>query len=129
MLFCDDVELIDDDAGDCPYDDVSNDRPDDPIIVAAAAGRVVPPRRTSPIHRSTRRRHRARAPPDDDDASADAYSIAEFCRRHAISESFYFALQAAGLGPRIMKVGSRVLISREAAAAWRRKREAAARKG
>jgi hypothetical protein len=57
---------------------------------------------------------------------ADAFGIPEFCRRHHISQSFYFKLQALGLGPAIMKVGSRVLISKEAAAAWRRKRERAA---
>jgi hypothetical protein len=55
----------------------------------------------------------------------DAYPIPEFCRRHGISQSFYFLLQRQGLGPRTMKVGARVVISKEAAADWRRAREAA----
>jgi hypothetical protein len=52
-----------------------------------------------------------------------AYSIAEFCRAHRISQSMYFKLRGQGLGPREMSVGSRKLISLEAAAAWRRARE------
>jgi hypothetical protein len=63
---------------------------------------------------------------DDDDAEVDAQSIGSFCRRNGISESFYFKLKAQGLGPREMRLGSRVLITREAAAAWRRQRERAA---
>ena len=53
-------------------------------------------------------------------------SIAEFCRRHNISPAFYFKLQQLGIGPRVMRIGRRILISNEAAAAWRREREAAA---
>jgi hypothetical protein len=129
MFFCD---AVDDDASDRSCDGVSNNRPEnrppDPAVVAATAGRVVPPHRIPRTRRSARRRaHRVRAPPDDDDA-ADAYSIAQFCKRHAISQSFYFALQAAGQGPRTMKVGGRVLISKEAARAWRKRREGAARR-
>jgi hypothetical protein len=52
-------------------------------------------------------------------------SIATFCTKHDISESFFFKLQSQGLGPAVMKLGKRVLISREAAARWRREREAA----
>jgi hypothetical protein len=54
-----------------------------------------------------------------------AFSIAEFCKAHGISESMYFKMRALGLGPREMIVGTRRLISFEAAAAWRRAREAA----
>ena len=61
-------------------------------------------------------------PPDD----ADAYSIKGFCRRHNISEAFFHKLRALGLGPVTMRVGARVLISKESAADWRRQREAAA---
>jgi hypothetical protein len=53
----------------------------------------------------------------------DAFTIPEFCRRHGFSSSFYFKLQNEGLGPRVMKVGARTLISKEAAAEWRRIRE------
>jgi hypothetical protein len=55
-----------------------------------------------------------------------AYSIAEFCRAHRISQSMYFKMRNQGLGPREMAVGSRRLISQEAAAEWRKAREAAA---
>ena len=54
----------------------------------------------------------------------DAYSVEEFCRRHRISvQTFY---KHRDLMPATFRVGSRVLISREAAAAWRREREQAA---
>lgn len=56
----------------------------------------------------------------------DVYDIDQFCERHRISKSTYFNLQKAGDGPRIMKVGTRVLITKESAAEWRRAREAAA---
>jgi len=55
-----------------------------------------------------------------------AYSIDEFCAAHRLSPAMYFKLKAAGLGPRTMEVGARTLISVEAAADWRREREAAA---
>jgi hypothetical protein len=53
-----------------------------------------------------------------------AFSIREFCKLHAISERFYFQLKADGRGPDEIKLGHRVLISREAAARWRAEREA-----
>ena len=57
--------------------------------------------------------------PDD----ADAYSIDEFCARHRISSQLFYKLKPQGLMPATFNVGTRVLISREAAAAWRRARE------
>ncbi len=54
----------------------------------------------------------------------DAYSIAEFCRRHNISHGTYYNLRNCGLGPREARAMSRVIISKEAAADWRREREA-----
>ncbi len=58
----------------------------------------------------------------------DCYTIPAFCQRNNISQSFYHKLQVDGLGPRVMKVGGRTLISVEAAAYWRREREEAATK-
>jgi predicted DNA-binding transcriptional regulator AlpA len=55
----------------------------------------------------------------------DAFSILEFCRRHGISRSAFYNALKANQGPRLMKVGNRVMISREAAEAWRREREEA----
>jgi len=54
-----------------------------------------------------------------------AYKIDEFCGAHRISRAHYFNLKKAGLGPREMRAGARVIISAEAAADWRREREAA----
>jgi hypothetical protein len=62
------------------------------------------------------------APRADD---ADAYSIAEFCERHRISLPFYYKLRQQGITPVEFRVGTRVLISKESAAAWRREREKA----
>lgn len=54
----------------------------------------------------------------------DAYSIVEFCRRHNLSVSAFYKLRKEM--PESFNIGTRVLISREAAAAWRAKRTAAA---
>jgi hypothetical protein len=98
-----------------------NQRPADQAVVAAEAGRATaearPPQR--PILRR-RRRHRARAPP-----GVLAFTVEEFCRQHSLGISTYYRLAARGEGPETMKVGGKRLISIEAAAAWRRSREAA----
>lgn len=57
---------------------------------------------------------------------ADAFSINEFCARHRISRQLFYKLKPQGLMPATFTLGTRVLISREAAAAWRRAREVAA---
>ncbi|SIO44170.1 hypothetical protein SAMN05443247_05416 [Bradyrhizobium erythrophlei] len=57
---------------------------------------------------------------------ADAYSVDEFCTRHRISPQLFYKLKPQGLMPVTFNVGTRVLISKEAAAAWRREREQAA---
>jgi hypothetical protein len=59
-------------------------------------------------------------------AFATAFTIAEFCRAHRMSETHYFALKKEGLGPDEMGVGRRRIISFEAATRWRKAREAAA---
>jgi hypothetical protein len=61
------------------------------------------------------------APADD----ADSFSVKEFCRRNRISVQLFYKLRKEM--PATYRVGSRVLISKEAAADWRRKREAAER--
>jgi hypothetical protein len=63
--------------------------------------------------------HEAVRPP------AAAYTIAQFCLAHGISQAMYFKQKAAGRGPVEMRVGTRRLISFESAAAWRRQREIA----
>jgi hypothetical protein len=53
---------------------------------------------------------------------ADAYSVEEFCRRHRISVQAFYKYQDEM--PVTFNVGTRRLISREAAARWRAEREA-----
>src|SRR4051812_49131960 len=52
-----------------------------------------------------------------------ATSISSFCISHGISRSTYYNLKALGDAPREMRVGSRVLITEEASAEWRRRKE------
>ena len=56
-----------------------------------------------------------------------ALSIPEFCEAHGISEGMFYKMkkQNRGLTPREMKIGTRTLITFEAAAKWRADREAA----
>jgi hypothetical protein len=98
-----------------------NQRPADPAVVAAEAGRATAEARPSqrPVLRK-RRRHRARPPP-----GVLALTVAEFCRQHSVGISTYYRLQEKGEGPETMKVGGKRLVSIEAAARWRRSREAA----
>jgi hypothetical protein len=53
----------------------------------------------------------------------EAYTIPEFCEAHRLSESMYYKLRAAGLGPREMRALRKVTISLQAATDWRRERE------
>ena len=59
------------------------------------------------------------------DGGRAAYTIAEFCEAHRISRSKLYQLFDEGHGPRTMNVGTRRLITEEAAADWRRAMEAA----
>ncbi len=55
---------------------------------------------------------------------ANVYTFVEFCHAHRISRSTLYNLFGQGLGPRVMHVRGRRLISHEAAAAWRAQMEA-----
>jgi hypothetical protein len=55
--------------------------------------------------------------------ATDAFSIATFCARHGMSVAHYYRMRAEGKTPVEMKVGGRILISKESAQRWRRKRE------
>jgi predicted DNA-binding transcriptional regulator AlpA len=66
-----------------------------------------------------KRRKRRRSPT----VQATTYSIKEFCQAHGISIPHYYNLKKKNLAPREMKVGRRMLISYEAATAWRIARE------
>ena len=50
-------------------------------------------------------------------------SITRFCAEHEISRAMLYKLWGQDLGPRIFRVGRKVLISREAAEEWRRRME------
>jgi hypothetical protein len=65
------------------------------------------------------RQQQARAPPEE----LDSYSITEFCRRHMLTAYMFYQLQRKGLAPKVMAVGGRKFISKEAAAEWRKARE------
>lgn len=58
------------------------------------------------------------------DAPAAVYTINEFCSAHRISPAMYYILKNDDKGPRELRVGSRRLITFEAAADWRSAREA-----
>ncbi|HWK88140.1 MAG TPA: hypothetical protein VNQ34_11625 [Xanthobacteraceae bacterium] len=51
----------------------------------------------------------------------DCYTIDEFCSRNSISRAFYYLLKEEGDGPEEMRLGTKVLITKEAAEAWRTK--------
>jgi hypothetical protein len=51
-----------------------------------------------------------------------AWTIEEFCAVHHLSPSTYYELRKVALNPQEMRIGSRVWITRESAAEWRRKR-------
>jgi hypothetical protein len=67
--------------------------------------------------------HKAKARPSKSTEQRDAYSIPEFCRRHNISTGTYYNLRNLGRGPREARAMNRVLITKEAAADWRRECE------
>jgi hypothetical protein len=48
-----------------------------------------------------------------------AYTLAEFCEAHRISVAQYYRLKAQKLTPPEIKAGAKIIISVEAAAAWR----------
>jgi predicted DNA-binding transcriptional regulator AlpA len=52
------------------------------------------------------------------------FTLSEFCSTHRISRATFYNLLNRGAAPKVMRVGRKVMISREAAADWRRKLEA-----
>ena len=68
--------------------------------------------------RKPAKRRRPAPLPED----VDCYSILEFCRRTGISRPHYYRLREDGLTPVEFRLGTRVLITKEAAEAWRRER-------
>jgi hypothetical protein len=56
-----------------------------------------------------------------------ALSVSQFCQLHGISRVLLYKLWKQGIGPRVMQVAGRTLVSRESTALWRREMEAASR--
>jgi|RhiMethySRZTD1v2_1073278.scaffolds.fasta_scaffold2403089_1 hypothetical protein len=63
--------------------------------------------------------------PNTGPTEVDAFSIAQFCQRHGISIAMYYKMRAQDPKsvPREIHLGTRRLISKEAAADWRAERE------
>jgi len=59
----------------------------------------------------------------DPDFEIDAMSVPTFAKRHGISIGTVYNMLADGRGPPLMRLRGRVLITREGAAAWRRRME------
>ena len=59
---------------------------------------------------------------DSDGPDVAADPIPEFCRQHRMGVATYYKLPL-DLRPQEIRIGKKVLISREAAAAWRRRME------
>lgn len=56
-------------------------------------------------------------------AEPPLYTVSAFCAAHHIARSFLYQLLREGRGPRVMKLGRRTFITREAAADWRMRME------
>jgi hypothetical protein len=54
-----------------------------------------------------------------------AYTVAEFCQAYRISRSKLYQLWDADIGPRVLKIGAKILITIDAARDWQRERETA----
>jgi predicted DNA-binding transcriptional regulator AlpA len=54
-----------------------------------------------------------------------ALSVDQFCAKYGVCRASFYNLLKAGRGPKVMKLGSRTLISAEADEAWRAERESA----
>lgn len=50
-------------------------------------------------------------------------TIEEFCQQVGIGRTLYYDLQERGLGPRVVRLGRRVLITPESIEDWLRARE------
>ena len=52
------------------------------------------------------------------------YKIEEWCEKRRISRAYYYILRNEGRGPRELRYGRKVTITREADAEWQKAREA-----
>ena len=54
-----------------------------------------------------------------------ALSVDQFCRKYSICRASFYNLLKTGRGPRVLKIGSRTVVTAEADDDWRRTAEAA----
>jgi predicted DNA-binding transcriptional regulator AlpA len=54
----------------------------------------------------------------------EGFTVPEFCAAYRISRGTFYNLLKDGRGPRLMKLGSRTIVSIEAARVWRERIEA-----
>ena len=55
--------------------------------------------------------------------SKKSFNVNEFCFQENISRSMFYKILKLGLGPKILKVGRRTLITEQSASDWRKKME------
>jgi|SRR6516225_3493962 hypothetical protein len=97
------------------------------VAAAEAVCSKTPPELEAALHAEPRPTETTARPPIRGPPVAHAcYSIKTFCQSHHLSEAMFHKMREMGIGPDIMKVGRRVLISFESAAKWRAERERAA---
>ena len=70
-------------------------RPTDPVVVAAAAGKFMPAPRRSNVTKPTHELPMPRGPPPP----RAAFTVAEFCEAHRISQAKYYEMKKEGWGP------------------------------
>jgi len=51
--------------------------------------------------------------------SIEAFTISQFCEAHNFSRAFFYILKKKGQAPKIVELGGKRLITREAAEQWR----------
>ena len=87
---------------------------------------------SNPSGRAVARRHQPKTKPKSQKVRRalvspppgyEACTIAQFCTLYGISPSYYWKLQALGIGPRVLKLGGRRFITRQAANDWLRAME------
>ena len=64
--------------------------------------------------------------PSADELPTAVFTIPGFCKAHDLSISMFHKMRQLGIAPEIMCVGTRRMISVEAAARWRAERERSA---
>jgi hypothetical protein len=57
-----------------------------------------------------------------------AFTLSEFCVAHRIGLNTYYRLRKTGKGPEEVRIGTKVLVTKESAARWRAALDAEAKK-